>query len=449
MGLAVWALIAYIATIVVWNAVLKRNIGEAMLVGFLVVCAFGGVGGAWSVAVAGFEGATSEEVVFAALAFVFMGYLLTKLGLMDQQVSLLNSVFGRMRGGAGYVSTAAAALLGGPAGSGSGIAASVGSITIPWMTRTNWRPDLAASLVAGNAGLGIAIPPSSTMFLLLGSAAVAPVLTADQLFLAAFIGGLWTVLYRFFVVFCWVRRHKIDAMDAQDIEPFKIAIKRCWTSLLVYVGIAIPVFFTLAVGVKFLTSRVGEDGADAISIVVWIPVLTVLAIFLVAFKKLPRTPRGWNTMLTEMAPKYAIIGATLFFAFAAASSLGELGLVDQLTTIMEMLDAPKIVIAALVGVLILLIAGPLTGTATIAAVGGVAFSALLAAGVPPVAAATAILIFASTEGASPPGAAPIYIASGIAGIDPSRTFVRMVVWFVIPTLAIGIAVCTGTLPLFF
>jgi TRAP-type C4-dicarboxylate transport system permease large subunit len=445
MGIAVWALVAYIAIIVIWNGVLKRNIGEAMLIGFAGVCLFGGAD-FLSLAWAGIADALAEEVVFAALAFVFMGYLLTKLGLIQEQVTVLNSIFGRLRGGAGYVSTSAAALLGGPAGSGSGIAASVGSVTIPWMTRSNWRPDLAASLVAGNAGLGISIPPSSSMFLLLGSAAVAPVLSADQLFVPALVGGVWTVAYRFVVVFVWVRRHRIAATDAADIVPLRAALRAGWTSLLVYAGILIPVLMTLDFGVKLMESRVGE-AADDVSIVVWIPVLTVLATFAVAWKRLPRTGRAWSELLGDMAPRYAVIGATLFFAFAAAASLGELGLVDQLTAIMQALDAPAAVIATLVGLLIVVIAAPLTGTATIAAVGGVAFSALTAAGVAPAAAATAIMIFASTEGASPPGAAPIYIASGIAQVDPARTFGRLIIWFVIPTLVIGVLVATGLLPI--
>ncbi|MBT2225442.1 TRAP transporter large permease subunit [Nonomuraea sp. NEAU-A123] len=445
MGSAIWALLAYIAIIVVWNGVLKRNIGEAMLIGFLGVCLFGGTG-FFGLAWAGISDALAEEVVFAALAFVFMGYLLTKLGLIQEQVTVLNSIFGRLRGGAGYVSTSAAALLGGPAGSGSGIAASVGSVTIPWMTRSNWRPDLGAALVAGNAGLGISIPPSSSMFLLLGSAAVAPVLTADQLFVPAFVGGLWTVLYRFIVVFVWVRRHRIEATDAADLIPLRAALRAGWASLLVYAGIAVPVVLTLDFGVKWMESRVGE-AADDISIVVWIPVLTVLATLAVAWKRLPRTGRAWSELLGDMAPRYVVIGATLFFAFAAAASLGELGLVDQLTAIMKELDAPAVVIATLVGLLIVIIAAPLTGTATIAAVGGVAFSALTAAGVAPAAAATAIMIFASTEGASPPGAAPIYIASGIAGIDPARIFGRLIIWFVVPILALGVLVATGVLPI--
>ncbi|TDD04176.1 TRAP transporter large permease subunit [Nonomuraea deserti] len=445
MGIAVWALVAYIAIIVVWNGVLKRGIGEAMLLGFVAICLFGGTeffGLAW----AGITEALAEEVVFAALAFVFMGYLLTKLGLIQEQVTVLNSVFGRLRGGAGYVSTSAAALLGGPSGSGSGIAASVGSVTIPWMTRSGWRPDLAASLVAGNAGLGISIPPSSSIFLLLGSAAVAPVLTADQLFVPALVGGLWTVAYRFVLVFLWVRRHGIAATDAADIVPLRAALRAGWTSLLVYAGIVIPVLMTLDFGVELMESRVGE-AADDVSIVVWIPVLTVLVTLAVAWKRLPRTGRAWSELLGDMGPRYAVIGATLFFAFAAAATLGELGLVEQLTAIMQALDAPAVVIATLVGLLIVVVAAPLTSTATIAAVGGVAFSALTAAGMDPAAAATAVMIFASTEGASPPGAAPIYIACGIAQVDPARTFVRLIVWFVIPTLVIGVLVATGALPI--
>ncbi|MER7011575.1 TRAP transporter large permease subunit [Saccharopolyspora sp. NPDC000359] len=445
MGLAIWALLCYIGVIVVWNAVLKRNIGEAMLVGFAVICLFGGTD-ALDLAWAGLADALTEEVVFAALAFVFMGYLMTRLGLIDRQVALLNSVFGRLRGGSAYVSTATAALLGSSAGSGSGIAASVGSVTIPWMVRSHWRPDVAASLVAGNAGLGISIPPSSSLFLLLGSAAVAPVLTADELLVAAFAGGMWTVLYRFVVVFIWVRRYRVAAIDRSEIAPLRVALRQGATSLLVYLGIAIPVLMTVEVGARLLEARLG-GAADDISIVVWIPVLTILATLLVGWKRLPRTARGWNEVLGDMAPRYAIIGATLLFAFAAAASLGELGLVEQLTAIMERIDAPVWVIASLVGVLIVVIAAPLTGTATIAAVGGVAFSALTSAGVAPAAAATVILVFASTEGASPPGAAPIYIASGIAGVDPARTFLRLICWFVIPTLAIGVLIATGVLPL--
>lgn len=446
MTVSIWALVAYIILIVVWNGVLKRNIGEAMLVGFVAVCVFGG-SDFLGVVRTGVLGAAQEEVVFAALTFVFMGFMLKELGLMQRQVDILNSIFGRFRGGAGYVSSVASAMFGSVSGSGSGNAAAVGSITIPWMTRSNWSPVLASTLVAGNAGLGISFPPSSSMFLLLGSAAVAPHVSADVFFVGLLCGGLWTLLHRLVLVFVWVRRFGIDRVARTDIRPFGEALRSGWTSLLIYLGIAVPILLTVGPGAAWTEGRLGEDTASAISIIVWIPVLVLLAAALVGWRRLPRTGAAWNRLLERVAPQYTVVGATLFFAFAAAEALGALGLSEDLTAIMGRLTAPAFVVALLVGVLILVVAAPLTGTATVAAVGGVAFTALTAAGVAPVAAAVAILIFASSEGASPPGAAPIYIATGIAGVDPGKTFVRLILWFVLPTLLIGALVAVGLLPI--
>ena len=446
MTVSLWALVAYIIIIVIWNGVLRRNIGEAMLVGFVAVCAFGG-SDVLDVVWAGVLGAGQEEVVFAALTFVFMGFMLKELGLMQRQVDILNSIFGRFRGGAGYVSSVASAMFGSVSGSGSGNAAAVGSITIPWMTRSNWSPVLASTLVAGNAGLGISFPPSSSMFLLLGSAAVAPHVSADVFFVGLLCGGLWTLLHRLVVVFVWVRRFGIDRVARTDIRPFRVALRSGWTSLLIYLGIVVPILLTVGPGAAWAEARLGADAASAISIIVWIPVLVLLAAALVGRRQLPRTGVAWSRLLERVAPQYTVVGATLFFAFAAAEALGKLGLSEDLTAIMGRLTAPAFIVALLVGVLILVVAAPLTGTATVAAVGGVAFTALTAAGVAPLAAAVAILIFASSEGASPPGAAPIYIATGIAGVDPGKTFVRLILWFVLPTLLIGTLVAVGLLPI--
>lgn len=440
------ALICYIALIVLWNGIFKRNIGEAMLLGFVVVCLFGG-GNSIRVFWDGLVGASSEEVVFAALTFVFMGYILGELGLIQRQVAILNSIFGRFKGGAGYVSSIASALFGSVSGSGSGNAAAVGSITIPWMTRSNWSPVLASTLVAGNAGLGIVFPPSSSMFLLLGTAAVSSQVSADTLYVGLLCGGLWTLLYRFILVFIWVRKYKIKEVAKEDIQPFLTALRSGWSALLIYIGIAIPLILTIGPGAEWAVSRLGEDAADAISIIVWIPILVLLAALVIGWRTLPRSVNGWSKLLENVAPKYAVIGATLFFAFAAASALRSLGLSNDLTAIMSGLQAPALVVALLVGVIILIIAAPLTGTATIAAVGGVAFTALTIAGVQSLPAAVAILIFASTEGASPPGAAPIYIATGIANVEPERTFIKLLTWFVLPTLLIGALVATGILPI--
>ncbi|GDY55232.1 hypothetical protein SVIO_058550 [Streptomyces violaceusniger] len=133
-------------------------------------------------------------------------------------------------------------------------------------------------------------------------------------------------------------------------------------------------------------------------------------------------------------------------AFSASNVLGELGLPQQLTDVLGQLHAPKWAMALIVGVIVVAVAIPLTASATMAAIGPVAVSSLAEAGVPAATACVAVLIFASTEGASPPSGAPIYVASGIAGVNPARTFVPLVGYYCLPILLIGAAVATGVLP---
>ena len=64
------------------------------------------------------------------MAFVFMGIIVQATGLIDRLIEILNSIFGRVRGGAAYVSTLGSAMIGLMAGSTAGNSATVGSVTI-------------------------------------------------------------------------------------------------------------------------------------------------------------------------------------------------------------------------------------------------------------------------------------------------------------------------------
>jgi TRAP-type C4-dicarboxylate transport system permease large subunit len=445
MGLAVWALIAYIGTIVVWSVPLKRGIGEAMVVGFLVACAFGGPD-VLDLVVVGLQAAFSQEIVFAALAFTFIGFLLAATGVIDRQVDILNSLLGRFRGGAGYVATVGSALFGSVAHSGSANAATMGTVAIPWMKRSQWPPHVAATLIAGNAGNGTVIPPSASFFILIGTATVAPLVSVDALLPAMFAAAAWCVLWRLIVVFIFVRRHKIGRVDRSDIMPFVQAFTRGWTSFLLFLGIVIPVLVTLGPTGEALIGALGEDVMDTVSIVVWIPVLLLLFALVLGRKKLPRTGAAWYGFVAKTAPRYRDIGATLVFAFAGGAVLTELGLADQLSAVLNGFDASPLVMSVVVAVLVVLVAGPLSSTATIATIGGIGFSVLVVAGVDPILAACVVLVAASTEGASPPGASAIYIATGIAGVNPVKTFVPLIVLYVLPILLIAALIGPGWLP---
>ena len=124
----------------------------------------------------------------------------------------------------------------------------------------------------------------------------------------------------------------------------------------------------------------------------------------------------------------------------------KLGLGKDLTVLLKSLNAPPLVMVILVGILITLVGGPLTSTATVASIGAVGFSALVGVVIAPATAAAVILIFASTEGASPPGAAPIYISCGIADVDPASTFMPLIWYYVLPIIGVGALIAFNILP---
>ena len=131
MPIPLIALVAFIAVIVVWNVVFKRNMAEAMLIGFLATLLFAG-GDAPKFVATGLANAVENEVLFAAAAFVFMTYFVQQTGVMDKLIAILSSALGRLSGGPALVDTVASGAMGALAGgSNTGNAAASGSITGP------------------------------------------------------------------------------------------------------------------------------------------------------------------------------------------------------------------------------------------------------------------------------------------------------------------------------
>lgn len=209
IGIGIISLLVYIAAILVINMVLKRKMAEAMMWSFLIILAMGGIfagQNVFTLAQTGIKAAAKQEVVYASMAFVFMAFMMDKTGVIGRLVEILNSVLGRLPGGSGYVSTIASALFGMVSGSGSGNASAVGSITIPWMKQSGWSTERATTIVAGNAGLGMIFPPSSSMLLLLGMEAIAAELESNTLYVGLMCTGLVILVYRLFVVFCYAKK---------------------------------------------------------------------------------------------------------------------------------------------------------------------------------------------------------------------------------------------------
>ncbi|MDN5724472.1 MAG: TRAP transporter permease [Propionibacteriales bacterium] len=442
------ALLVFIAVTVVMNVPLKRSISESLLVALAATTLVGGTN-ALNLLWTGVSGALDNDVTFAGMAFVFMGVIVQATGLIERMIDIFNSIFGRLRGGAAYVSTAGSAAIGLVAGSTAGNAATVGSVTIPWMKENGWSSTRAATLVAGNSGLGVSLPPNSTMFIILATPAAVGV-TSGQIYVSLLVAGAYCVLYRMAVVFFWTRRDGIQKSPTSEIEGLGTALRTGGSSLLLFVGILIPVLLTFGPVKDWLAApnRIGEEAIGDISIIVWVPIL-ISVIALVEGRK--RLKNRWGTVVKAVraeVPQFATVGISLFAALAASEIMTELGVGPQLSGVLDQLNLPKPLLIAVVCIVCVLVATPLSSTATAAAIGAPAVIALSSVGVPTSVAICAVLVCTSTEGASPPVGAPIYLASGMAEVNPAKTFAPLVIYFVIPIIAIGWLIAMGLLPLF-
>ena len=453
IGFGVGSLLLYIASILIINMVLKRKMAEAMAWSFLLILAVSGIFGGYDVfalAKTGISSAAKQEVVYASMAFVFMAFMMDKTGVIERLVLILNSLLGRLPGGSGYVSTVASALFGMVSGSGSGNASAVGSITIPWMKQSGWSVERATTIVAGNAGLGMVFPPSSSMLLLLGMETIAAEVTSNSLYVGLMGAALMVLAYRLAVVFFYAKADGLKS-TAGTGPSFAEAFRDNAWSLLIFLGIIIPLLFQMGptgAAVKASLNAHTSGSFKSISLVMWIPIMMTFFTIVEGWKYLPHTFSGWRDMIAKSAPKYNEVGCLLFFAFAAASVLGKLGLQDEFKAIFGVLGnySPTLVIL-MIGVVCSLMVGPFTGTAATAALGTLSYSALRSLGVSPVASCVAFLFLMSNEGCIPPNSAPIYIASGISGLnEPSRIFKNLLFHYALPVVLISMLIMLGIIP---
>ncbi|WIY84241.1 TRAP transporter large permease subunit [Propionimicrobium sp. PCR01-08-3] len=447
--MAIWALVVYLAVIVVGAVVLKRGIGESMVVAFVVLCVFGGkqfLSFLWL----GIESALDQPVVFAALAFVFVGYLLGETGIISHQVNILNSLLGRFKGGPGYVATVASAGFGALTHSAAANAATIGSVTVPWMQKSNFKSSTAATVIAGNSGNGTVIPPSAAYLIVVGLATVQPNIDSGNTLLVMFVVAGYTVLWRLLCVYFFVRQGKAGKPDPASLMPMRQSWSQGWFTLLVYLGILIPLLLTMGPGPALFNSLFGEETGKAlvkgIDILIWMPVLLGLIGLLVGRKQLPKSGKEWFGFVSKVAPRYKDIGATLVFSFAGSAVLLELGLDQQLQTAITSLHLPAILTTLIVVVVIVLVGGPLSATATAATIAGAAFAVLTAIGVDPALAVATIMVSISTADASPPGGPAIFIGSGIAQVDPGTTFKPLILYYVLPFIIFAVAIAMGVVP---
>ena len=100
------------------------------------------------------------------VVFIIFGAFLERTGISDFFISLANSLCGRFAGGPAKVAVVSSALCGMVSGSSVGNTVTTGSITIPMMKKTGYKPEFAGAVEASASTGGQIMPP------IMGAAAV-------------------------------------------------------------------------------------------------------------------------------------------------------------------------------------------------------------------------------------------------------------------------------------
>ena len=450
MPIGVIAFVVYILAILVWMLVIKRNIAEAMLVGLIVIALFNGPANILTTLWDATFAASKESSFLATMLFLLMAVVMTKTGIIAKLVELLNSMIGRVRGGAAYVSVCASFLFGLVSGNAIANCSTVGAITVPWMKDSGWPKPVAATMNAGNAGVGQAMPSCSALYLLVGLAEVSAVVSVGEAYIACLCAGAWTFGYRLLRVWLYARKYDVRPVPADQIKPLGQSFHDNWTSLLMLLGIAIPLLLTVGPISDALAAipSIGSDGIGSVNIVLWVPIVVCVICLIVGRKNLPRYVGGWVDILKGCQHTFCTVGGVLLFALAASNVLNMVGFDQDLAAILQSLDLPGIVMVILTCVKIALVAGPLSAVATTAAVGQVAYSIFVGTGgIAPICAVCAFMICISTEGASPPSSSPIFISCGLAEVeDPKVIFRPLITDYILPLLVVAVLVAYGIFP---
>jgi len=120
--------------------------------------------------------------------FLFAGNLMAEAKITPRIMQLANSLVGKIKGGLAMAMVSSCMLFGAISGSGVADVVAIGSILLPAMKKSGYKPEFSVSLLGCSGALGTIIPPSVVMVIL----GVTTGISIGKLFLGGIIPGIIT-----------------------------------------------------------------------------------------------------------------------------------------------------------------------------------------------------------------------------------------------------------------
>jgi TRAP transporter 4TM/12TM fusion protein len=350
----------------------------------------------------GVWGTMTQVLVDFVIIFIFFGAFLNRSGVGQFFIDLATAIAGRATGGPAKVAVLASALMGSISGSAIANTVSTGTLTIPLMKKTGFKPHTAGAVEASASIGGMFLPP------VMGAGAFVMVeltgIPYTHIMLASIVPALLYMLSIWMNVHFEAKRLGLKGIPAAEVPRIGDTLRRGWF-------LALPII----VVVVFLLQGFSPGYAAF-----WGAVATIPMSWFTESNRLG--PRQIWEALVEGGRNTLVIGATLGVIGVLLGVINLTGLSQKFTTIFLTLAGGSSLMAIALVALASLILGmgmPVTASYLVTAV--LAVPALNDLGIPILAAHMIVYWLSQDSNITPPVCIAAYAGAAIAQADPWKT----------------------------
>ena len=347
------------------------------------------------------------------VVFIIFGAFLERTGISNFFINLANSIAGASSGGPAKVAVISSALCGMVSGSSVGNTVTTGSVTIPMMKRTGYKPEFAGAVEAAASTGGQIMPP------IMGAAAFLMAeymgIPYGQVALKAILPAVLYFAGIYIAVHLEARKLGLKGIPKEELPRFRQLLPKVYLLLPLIVLVwlvatnkhtmqfsaAVAIGITILVGLynNLVTlATKSEDKSDNLTLTKFVDALEA----------------GAKSCIT--------VAVACAMAGLVAGSVTSTGLASKLITAVVTISRGHVMVALLLTMLCCIVLGMgVPTTANYCIMASTCAPILITIGVPQVAAHFFVFYFGIVADITPPVALAAYAGSAIAKAPPMKT----------------------------
>ena len=334
--------------------------------------------------------------------FIIFGAFLERTGIADFFIKISNSVVGRFSGGPAKVAVVASALEGMVSGSSVANTVGSGSVTIPLMKKTGYKPEFAAAAEASASTGGQIMPPimGAAAFLMAENIGV----PYSNIALRAILPAALYFLGVFIAVHLEAKKEGLRGLTKDELPAFLPLLKKSYLLLPLIILIVLV-----------------SSGSRSIAYAAAIAIVATIVVGL--FNKDDRiTPKRIFEALAAGGQGMITVAVACGVAGIIAGTITMTGLANIIINGIVALAGSRVIIALALTMLCCIVLGMgVPTTANYCIMAATCAPILIKMGVPDIAAHFFVFYFGIVADLTPPVALAAYAGAAIAQANPMKT----------------------------